>query len=364
MSERRDVTEEILDYLLGDAERPTFADLDATARAEAIAQLEAIEVALEDDDDMVPSFHDDPVAVRLGFRGGPDEARIYGPTVAVARRAAGLTHREFAAKVSATGHTIAANDVRDIEEGAWRTVTIDLAESIAGALEVEPRWLGDPAHRDNLLDRVGQAVTEAHDELSVTRFQDPFGDRFAHRFLVAFLDLRILLIVCGSDAERDTAIEFAIRSVADADRYAVIAAVDDDSELTTWPVRPSDVLDRYAAPDGTHTAPLEHPPVVPTSLSLAIGGLVEGEVVRWGSFGVDLREAVQTDTTELRARVGAEALRRIRSSAGKVASDRREAFGSIGDLELDNAQQLIDRVLAGDEPFDADSALDEVERVS
>lgn len=363
MSERRDVTEEILEYLLGDAERPTFADLDNTDRTAAIAQLEALETAMEDDD-MVPSFHDDPVALRLGFRNGPDEARVYGPTVAVARRAAGQTHRELATKVSASGHTIDADALRDIEDGAWRTMTADLTAALAAALGVEPRRLGNPGHRDELLDRVGKAVTEAHDELVVTRFEEPFGDRFTHRFIVGFLDLRILLIVCSSNAERDAAIEFALASVADADRYAVIAAVDDDSDLTTWPVRPSDVLDRYASPDGAHTSPAEHPSVIPTSLSLAIGGLIEGEVVRWGSFGVDLREPVQADTAELRGRVGAEALKRIRSSAGRVAQDRRAGFGSIGDVELANAQRLIDRVLASDGPFDPDPALDEVERVS
>lgn len=364
MNERRDVTEEILEYLVGDAERPTFADLDDDDRSAAIAQLEALEAALEDDDDMIPSFHDDPVAVRLGFRSGPDEARIYGPTVAVARRAAGLSHRELAAKVSATGHTIDAKYLRDIEEGAWRTVTTDAAASLAGALGVEPRRLGDPGHRDDLLDRVGQSVTEAHDELVITRFEAPFGDPFANRFLVAFLDLRILLIVCSNNVERDAAIDFAIRSVADADRYAVIAAVDDDSDLTTWPVRPGDVLEQYATPEGTHTTPVEHPAVVPTSLALAMGGLIEGEVVRWGSFSISLREAVQTDTDELRERVGAAALKRIRSSAAKVAIDRREAFGSIGEPELDRAQRLIGGVVAGDGPFDADAALSDVARVS
>lgn len=364
MTERRDVTEEILDYLLGGAERPTFADLDDRERSAALAQLEALETALEDEDGMVPSFHDDPVAIRLGFRNAPDEARIYGPTVAVARRAAGLSHRELAAKVSASGHTIDAKAVRDIEDGMWRTVTAEVAASLAGALGVEPRRLGDPDHRDELLDRVGQGVVEAHDELVITRFEDPFGDRFAHRFLVAFLDLRILLVVCSSDTERDAVLDFALGSVADADRYAVIAAVDDDSDLTTWPVRPRDVLERYAAPDGTHTTAAEHPAIIPTSLPLAIGGLIEGEVVQWGSFGIDLREAVQADTEELREQIGADTLKRIRSSAAKVATERREAFASIGDAELANAQHLVDQVLAGGDPVDTEAALDEVQRVS
>jgi transcriptional regulator with XRE-family HTH domain len=364
MNERPDVIKQILDYLVGDSERPTFNDLDDSERTTAIAELEALEAALDDEDDMVPSFPDDPVAVRLGFRNGPDEARVYGPALAIARRAAGLTHRELATKVSVAGYTIDAGTVRDIEEGAWRTVTTDLAARLAGVLGVEPRRLGDPGYRDELLDRVGLAVTEAHNELVVIRFEGPFGDRFSRRFLVAFLDLRILLIVCTSDAERDAAIEFAAASVADADRYAVIAAVDDDSEMTTWSVRPADVLERYVAPEGAHTTPAEHPPVIPTSLALAIGRLIEGEVVQWGYFGINLREPVRADAAELRERVGAEALKRIRSSAGKVAQDRRGAFGSIGEGELANAQRLIDKALAGEGPFDADAAIEEVERVS
>jgi transcriptional regulator with XRE-family HTH domain len=363
MSDRQDVTEEILDYLLGDGERPAFEDVDEAARDAATAQLEALGGAL-DDDGMVPSFHDDPVAVRLGFRSGSNEARIYGTAVAVARRAAGLTERELAIKVSASGNTIDTNQAREIEQNGWRTVTADFAEALASALGVDPRQLGDPLHQDELLNRVGRAIIETHDDLVVTRFEEPFAGGFTNRFLVAFLDLRILLIVCNSDVDREAVIEFASRSIADADRYAMIAAVDNDSDLTTWPIRISDVLERYAAPDGAHTIPIERPLVTPTSLQLAIEGLVEGGIIRWGSFGVDLRRQLDGDIAELRERAGAEALKRIRSSASRVAKDRKEAFGSVDATELANAQRLIDRLLAGGVAFDPDGALDELVRVS
>lgn len=363
MTERQDVTDRILSYLAGDAERPTFDDLDAEARVDALTQLEGLEAALIDDE-MIPSFADDPVAVKLGFRNGPEEARIYGPSVATARRAAGLSGRELATKVSASGYTTDAETLRDIEADSWRTVTGDLANALAGALGVEPRRLGDPDFRDDLLDRVGTAVMDAHDELLVARFEEPFGDRFRDRFLVAFLDLRLLLIVCENDEVRNAAIEFAVASVADADRYAVIAAVDNDADLTTWPVRPRDVLDRYGVPTGDHVKVTGRPPIQPTSLALGIGAIVEGEVVIWGSFEVNLGASEQRDITELRDTAGAEALKRIRQSATRVAEDRRDAFGSIGEDELANIQRVIDSVMAGTARFDALAALEEVERVS
>jgi transcriptional regulator with XRE-family HTH domain len=264
MAHERDVVSEILAYLTDEAGRPTFDDLPEDDRRKASELLVELEGAMNVDFDAIPPYEDDPVAVRLGFRAGVDEARVYGPTIRKLRERAGLTEQDLATAVSAGGRTVDASWVNDIESGTWRTITAVEADAIAGAVGVEERVLGDPSAPGSVVDRVATTVVEEHNQLAVVRFKEPFGDAFERRLLVSFLDLRILLIVCGDGDERDAAIQFAVRCVADADRYAAIAAVADDENLTTWLVWPRDVLvDRRRAPS-VSLAPSTNTPMAAT----------------------------------------------------------------------------------------------------
>lgn len=363
MADERDVLGEILAYLTGEAERPTFDGLPVDDRREAFELLAELEGAINIDFDAIPSYEDDPVAVRLGFRTGVEQARVYGPTIRKLRERAGLTERDLATAVSAAGRTVDASWVNDIESGTWRTITAVEADAIAGAVGVEERTLGDPSVPGSVMDRIATTVVEKHNQLAVVRFKEPFGDAFDRRLLVSFLDLRVLLIVCGDRHEREVAVQFAVSCVADADRYAAIAAVADDDDLTTWLVRPRDVLEHYDTPAGTHTLPGDNPNVLPTTLPLAIGRIVEGEVVRWPAFDVTW-EAIVEGNDELRSEAKKAALKRFNGSAGRVAVDRRPAFQSVGETELNRADDFISALLAGTSIETVDEYLAEVEQAS
>jgi hypothetical protein len=358
VEERRDVTEEILAYLAGDAHRPTFDELADDERAAALAELAAAEDSLNIDFDMIPSFDDDPVAVRLGLRSGPEQARVYGPAIRHAREAASFDTREFARTVSAAGTTVDARWVEELEAGTWRTITAAEAGAIATATGVEPRTLGNPSVPISPVDRIAAAVIVEHNQLTASRFDEPFGAAFADRILVSFLDMRILLIVVDARC-RDAAIRFAVDCVADADRYTAIGAVYDDEDMTTWIVRPRDVLERYETPGGAHWQATSNPEVVPTTLGIAIGELVQGEVVRWPSFGIDIIP-VDDDLDGIRERIGMHCLKKFRASASRVAVDRREAYSTVGEVELERIQLVIGGLLAGDTTPDAEALLDEV----
>jgi transcriptional regulator with XRE-family HTH domain len=355
MAEGRDVTKEILAYLAGDAQRPTFDDLTAAGRDAARAELAAAEDGLKLDFDMIPSFDEDPVAVRLGLREGPEQARVYGPAIRHARQAAGLSTREIARVVSATGNTVDDQWVEELEMSTWRTISAAEAEAIAAATGAEPRSLGAQA---TPVDRIAAAVIAEHSQLTAIRFEEQFGGQFPDRILVSFLDLRILLIVVDGSL-RDAALRFAIECVADADRYTAIGAVQDDEDMTTWIVRPRDVLEHYEAPDGAHRHATSSPNIIPTTLSLAIGDLIQGEVVRWPSFEIDMT-VVDEDIDSLRQDIGQSCLKKYRASASRVAVDRRPAYATVGEVELQRAQDVIGRLLAGRAPLDAVALLDEI----
>lgn len=357
VAERHDVTEEILAYLTGDAPRPTFEGLSASERDKALATLAEAENALTIDFDMIPSFDEDPVAVRLGLRDGPEEARVYGPAIRHARQTAGLDPWELARSVSGTGHTVDASWVEALEAGTWQTITLEDAEAIAAATDVEPRTLGDPSVPLDLVERVAAHVIAEHSQLTADRFDEPFGAQFPHRVLVSFLDMQILLIVVSANLH-DAALGFAVACVADADRYTAVGVVQDDEDLTTWILRPSDVLERYLTPQGTHRPPTTNPDVVPTTLSLALGGLIQGEVVRWPSFDLDIR-AVDDDIDGLRSDLGKNCLEKFQKSARRVASDRRDAYATVGEAELARVQHAISRLLAAGGPVDADELINE-----
>jgi transcriptional regulator with XRE-family HTH domain len=316
---------------------------------------------------MIPSFNEDPVAVRLGFRDGPEEARIYGPTVQAAREAAGLTKSDIAIAVSAAGHTVDVGWVSSIEDGTWHTVATDVVAALASALGAPARGLGSPGRPEGPLDQIALSVVHEHEHLSVARFESPFAEQFPRRLLVSFLDLRVLLIICDSDAERIGAVDFAVHAISDAAQYAAIVTVRTDDDLTCWVVRPEDVLSHFAVPGGRHTGPTLAPQLTSTILGLAMAEIVQGQVVRWHSFAGILGARVDADTRALRDGVSAAARKKFRSSATRVAADRKDAFLSVGDVELGRVNDLIDSTLAdtdmGD-PFDPATVLDNVERAS
>lgn len=357
MAERRDVTEEILAHLAGGAPRPTFDELPARERDEALAELADAENALHTDFDMIPSFADDPVAVRLGLRPGPEQARVYGPALRQARQAAGLSPWDLARFVSGTGHTVDAAWIEAIEAGTWTTISASEADAIATATGAEARTLGDPTVPLDVVTRLAAEVIAEHSQLTATRFDEPFGSQFPGRILVSFLDMRILLIVAGDIPE--PALRFAVNCVADADRFTAIAVVVDDEDRTTSMVRPRDVLERYNTPEGTHRLATTHPDVVPTTLSLALGELIEGEVVRWPSFDLDIT-TVDDDVDGLREGIGEKSLKKFRTSANRVAVDRRDDYATVGASELARTQQVVGRLLAAGGPVDADDLIDEI----
>lgn len=366
MADQRDVAEEILAYLAGEIDRPTFADLDPETRAAALRELALLEELVDADLNMIPSFDEDPVAVRLGFRAGPEEARIYGPAVRSAREAAGLTKRDVARALSASGHTVDESWVSSIEDGTWRTISADIASILGNAFGVPARTLGNPtASSLGVMDEVALAVVSEHEQLAVTRFEEPFAEQFQRRLLGSFLDLQILFVLCDNDAERVEAVDFATRWIIDAARFAAILVVHSDEDLTTYSVKPDAVLSRFTAPAGAHKDATPTPEIAPTTLALAIGEIVEGQVIRWPAFDRDFTEGTSADVTALRIKASGDALKRFRTSASRVAEDRKEAFASVGDRELVNANALIDAILAGqDGESDAASGLDAVERVS
>ena len=363
MADERDVLGEILAYLTGEADRPAFDDFPADDRSGAEALLEQMTAAINLDFDAIPDYEDDPVAVRLGFRSGPEQARVYGPTIRKLRESAGLTGRQLATAVSATGRTVDASWVNNLETATWTTITALEARAIAGALGIEERTLGDPSVPGSVLDRIATTIVEEHNQLTVSRFTEPFGNAFERRLLVSFVDLRILLIICSTVPEREAAVRFAIACVVDADRYAAIAAVADDVDLTTWLVRPRDVLEHYDTPAGTHTRPGAMPTVAPTTLPLALGQIIEGEVIRWPAFDLAW-ETVAGASDELRAEAKRAALKKYKSSAGRVAVDRRPAFQSVGQPELERADAFISALLAGTSNETVDDYLAAVEQAS
>jgi transcriptional regulator with XRE-family HTH domain len=363
MTDERDVLGEILAYLTGETEPPAFDDLTAGERDEAEALLEEMKAAISVDFDAIPNYEDDPVAVRLGFRSGPEQARVYGPTIRKLRERAGLTGRELATAVSATGRTVDASWVNNLESGTWTTITAVEAEAIAGAVGGEERFLGDPSVSGSVIDQIATTIVEEYNQLTVSRFTEPFGDAFDRRLLVSFIDLRILLIVCRTDQEREAAVGFAVACVVDAERYAAIAAVADDLDLTTWLVRPGDVLEHYDTPAGTHTVPGAMPSVTPTTLPLALGKIIEGEVIRWPAFDLAW-ETVAGASDELRAAAKQAAFKKLERSAGRVGIDRRPAFQSVGKPDLERADRFISALLAGTSTETVDDYLAEVERAS
>lgn len=363
MTERRNVMEEILAYLTGEADRPDWGHLPANERAEAEALLEETTAAINVDFDAIPDFEDDPVAVRLGFRSGPAQARVYGPTIRKLRERAGLSPAEVATAVSATGRTVDASWVANLETDTWTTITAAEAGALADAVGVDERTLGDPSVAGNVVDRVAAAVVEEHSQLTVSRFAEPFGNEFERRLLVSFIDLRILLIVCANDDERAAAVQFAVARVVDADRYAGIGAVADDDQHTTWMVRPRDVLEHYDAPAGTHTRPGPRPSISPTTLSLALGQIIEGEVIRWPAFNLSWTPVAEAND-EVRAAVKQAAFKKFKTSAARVAVDRRPAYQSVDERDLERADLLIASLLAGTSTVTVADYLAEVERAS
>lgn len=365
VTERRDVTEEILAYLAGESDRPTFEDLDDDARATALRALAALEQLVDTDMNAIPLFEEDPVAVRLEFRDGPGEARIYGPAVRAAREAAGLSKRDAAKAVSGAGHTVDVGWLSDVEDGTWRTVTADIADILGETFGVPARTLGNPNVPSGVLDDVATVVIDAHDHLTVSRFEEPFGELFPRRLLGSFLDLRVLLIVCADDVERVEAVQFAVEVIVDADRFAAIIAVLTDEDLTAYPVRSELLLPRSTTPEGENVEPFTAADIVPTTLAFALGDIVQGQVICWAKFDRSLTGGVHADTVRLRAEASAAALKKFRGSAARVAADRKDIFKDVGESEQAGVNRLIDELLSGErDHLDVVGALGEIENVS
>lgn len=358
MSEHREPIDEIVDYLSGTAARPTFEDLDAEARADAQRKLSILEDLRGVDVDAIAPFEEDPVAVRLGFRDGPPETRVYGPAVRTARERAGLTAAALAAAGSKSGLTIDAGYIEALESERWQTIQTRLADALAAACRVEVHVL--TADRV-LVDPVAVAAVSAHDRMLVTRYAGRIASDFSRRFELGLFDLVILAIAGVTDEERATALHIATRELTEVGQFDRIMVVADDDELTTWALGTDDVMSSFHAPDGQHRPATTDPSVAPLPFEMAINRIVEREVVEWVDFTGSLRPGVDADTDRLCEYASAEAYRAFKRSASRVADDRKEAFASVDESVMAAVAQLTRTLLV--QPgvaFDPVTALDDV----
>jgi transcriptional regulator with XRE-family HTH domain len=350
-----DIDDRIMKFIDGDDDRPTFDDLAEPARSEALARLNAIEAAFSIDYDRIPSFDEDPVAVRLGYRSGSPEARVYGPTIQARRTEAGMSLRELAQGVSERGYTIDEGTVAALEASGWKTVTSALADAVADFLGINPRELTRADTTAGMaLARAGERVVEQHDQLTVARAKEPLGEQFPERLVASFLDLRILLVVCTDDTEFHEAVSFAQRAIVNAAHLAAIGAVRDTEDLDTVLVEPKHALDGYHGALGEQRSPK-----LPTEqpLDVAIAGLITGQIVRWPRFELDRSIGDDGLSREILVEESELALSRVQKRARRVAEDRRPAYATITDTERAGVVEIAGDVLSPNTTLSADDVI-------
>ncbi len=358
MTEHREPIDEILDYLSGAAARPTFEDLDAEARAEAQRRLAILEDLRGVDVDAIAPFEEDPVAVRLGFRDGPPETRVYGPAVRTAREHAGLTAAALAAAGSKSGLTIDAGYIEALESERWQTIQTRLAEALADACSVDVQGLTMDRVR---VDPVAIAAVNAHDRILVTRYAGRVASEFSRRFEIGLFDLSILAIAGVANEERATTLHIATRELTEVGQFDRIMVVADDDELTTWALATDDVMSCFHTPDGQHRPATTDPTVAPLPFEMAIERIVEREVVEWVDFAGSLRPGLDADTDRLCGDASAEAYQAFKRSASRVADDRREAFASVDESVVAAVAHMTRTLLVDSRVgFDPVAALDDV----
>lgn len=358
MTERRDAIEEILEYLSGAVARPTFEDLDNAARVDAQRKLAILEDLRGVDVDAVATFEEDPVAVRLGFRDGPPETRVFGPAVRAARERAGMSATALATAGSRSGLTIDAGFIEALEEGQWQTIQTRLADALADACGSR---LAELTLDSGFVDPVAVAAVNAHDRLLVTKYAGRIASEFPRRLEIGLFDLAILAIAGVTDEERSTALQIASDELIEVGYFDRIMVVADDDELTSWVLATDDVMSYFHAPDGHHREATSAPAILPLPFEMAMKQIVEQEVVEWVNFSGSLRPSLDADSDNLCDQASDDAYRAFLRSASRVADDRRDAFASVDESVKAAIAQLIRALLIEPESaFDPVAVLDDV----
>lgn len=336
--------ERILAFAQGNAPRPSFEDLAPDTRAEAERALAAIEAVKGIDLDMIPAFDEDPVAVRLGFRNGPAQVRISGDAVAAARIAQGLSPAQLATEVSRSGHTIDSRLITDLESQPWATTTGAEAAALATALGVDKESLGrKPVPPFSAATEISQRLVEQSQDVAVRRASDGFGKQFPERLVMAYLDLRVLIIICIDDDEYSAAVEFARQSILDMANLAGIAAVRTTAEFPTTLIEPIHATESYGTPSGTHREP-QVPAELP--LDLVFASLIERMTLQWIPFKLNVKRIALSSAEALIMDEANHALGALQATSKRVHVSKRPAFLTIGNAERDDAAMLTTSILA------------------
>lgn len=344
MDDLETAMERILAFVQGNAPRPSFEDLAPDARAEAERVLAATEAVEGIDLDMIPAFDEDPVAVRLGFRNGPALVRVSGNAIAAARTALGLSPAQLATEMSRSGHTVDSRLITDLESQPWSTITEAEAAALAAGLGLDAESLGRrPATPFSAATEIARRLVEQSADVVVRPASDIFGNQFPERLVMAYFDLRVLIIVCIDDDERSAAVEFACRTILDMAGLAGIAAVRATAEFPTTLIEPMHATESYGAPSGTHREPQ-----VPTELPLdvAFAGLVERMTLQWARSELDVTRIALGGAETLIMEEANRALSALQATSKRVHVPKRPAFLTVGNAERNDVAVLTTSILA------------------
>lgn len=358
-SSSEEIYDKLVAFLDGTSERP---ELDGVAD-DVVAEVEAIEAASDVtrgvDLDMIPDFDEDPVAVALGFRDGPELRRVAGAAIAAARRRAGMSAAALATKVSASGRTISGVDIELWESTPWTSLPAALTATLADALDTDERDLR--IRPKTLVEDILDAIAELELPVVVTEDADPVRDWDTGReskLIVAYLDLRVRVVLFDDLHETDDLREPATLEVAHAilrtagDTSAVALIIADDVR-TTQIVEPADVVGAIAAPTGKSIryAPARYP----LPLELAFREFFERMVPRWDAL--DGLEAM-TDSVDWNKVARPHAMTAVAAVVAKRVNipEKKLAFRSLAGHDVDGIVEVISAI-AGGLPMDELTAL-------
>ncbi len=349
-SNSEQIFDKLVAFLDGTGERPELDGVTDNVAAEVLAIEVASEVTRGVDLDMIPDFDEDPVAIALGFRDGPELRRIAGAAVAAARRRAQLTAAQLATKVSASGRTIAGADVELWENTAWTSLPASLAAALAGALDIDERDLR--IRPKTLVEEVLDAIATLELPVVVTEDADPVRDWTTGReskLVVSYLDLRVRVVLFDDLHTTDDLRERATLEVAHAilrsagDTSAVALVIADDGR-TTQIVEPADVVDAIAAPTGK---PIRYVPArYPLPLELAFREFFERMVPRWDALAGLEAMAESVDWIDIARPHSENAVAAIVAKRVNIP-EKKLAFRSLGDHDIEGVAEVIGAIAGG-----------------
>lgn len=342
--------EQFFMYLDGDGERPDLSDVPD----EIVNELRAIESATrmtaDVDVEMIPDFEEDPVAVALGFRSGPEERRVSGPAIARARRRLELSPEQLAARLCSLGHTVGRSDVETWERAPWATINSSLAEALAGILGVDERDLR--VATKSFADEVGETLSGLDLPLVVDPDADPVGDWASGRrssLVVGYLDLRIRVVLLDDlflvetlrSVEVIRVAKSILRSAAETSAVAIVLA---DAENTTQIVEPMDVSETIVAPTGQVSRGV--PFHVPLPLELAFKEFFERMVPRWEALLDTTAVTEPADWAEISMPFARAAISNLASKRFKI-DEKKTAYQTLSADDAESIVEIVARVAGG-----------------